>query len=151
MRVSVVLDLRTHARSQVVTVCQDTADSLDETVRTDAIVIDFSEAFEFVPHDRLLTKISETGIDVSHAEYQMALLGDVMASSHPSNPSLFPLSLTYYPLLAQLSRDPPHSCGCLARKEKLTLCSLKRYPPGKVRLLASGEPISKFGFDRGLF
>jgi hypothetical protein len=50
--------------SQVVTVCQDIADSLDEGVRTDAIVIDFSKAFYFIPHDRLRTKISETGVDV---------------------------------------------------------------------------------------
>jgi hypothetical protein len=48
--------------SQVVTVCQDIADSLDEGVRTDAKVIDFSMAFDFVPHDRLLTKFSETGV-----------------------------------------------------------------------------------------
>jgi hypothetical protein len=50
--------------SQVVTVCQDIADSLDEEVRTDAIVIDFSMAFDSVPHDRLLTKISDTEVDV---------------------------------------------------------------------------------------
>jgi hypothetical protein len=74
---------------------------------------------------------------MSHAEYQMALLGDVMASAIPPSP-LFTLSLTHYPLIAQLSRDPPPSCGCLARKEKLTLCSLKGYPLGKGRLLASG-------------
>jgi hypothetical protein len=43
--------------SQVVTVCQDIADSLDEGVRTDAIVIDFSRVFDLVPHDRLLTKM----------------------------------------------------------------------------------------------
>jgi hypothetical protein len=50
--------------SQVVTVCQDIADSLDEGVRTDAIIIDFSKAFDLVPHDRLLTKIAETGVDL---------------------------------------------------------------------------------------
>jgi hypothetical protein len=50
--------------SQLATVCQDIADSLDEGVRTDAIVIDFSKAFDLVPHDRLLQKISETGVDV---------------------------------------------------------------------------------------
>ena len=49
--------------SQVVTVCQDIADSLDEGVRTDAIIIDFSKAFDLVPHDRLLTKIAATGVD----------------------------------------------------------------------------------------
>jgi hypothetical protein len=50
-------------KSQVVTVCQDIADSLDEGVRTDAIIIDFSKAFDLVPHDRLLTKIATTGVD----------------------------------------------------------------------------------------
>jgi hypothetical protein len=34
--------------SQLVTVCQDIADALDEEVRTDAIVIDFSKAFYLV-------------------------------------------------------------------------------------------------------
>jgi hypothetical protein len=36
---------------------------MDEGGRTDAIVIDFSKAFDLVPHDRLLTKISETGVE----------------------------------------------------------------------------------------
>jgi hypothetical protein len=45
--------------SQIVTVCQDIADALDEGVRTDGIVIDFSKAF-----DRLLMKIAETGVDL---------------------------------------------------------------------------------------
>ena len=49
--------------SQVVTVCQDITDLLDEGVRTDAIVFDFSKAFNLVPHDRLLTKIAGTGVD----------------------------------------------------------------------------------------
>ena len=50
--------------SQVVTVCQDIADSLEEGVRTDAIIIDFSMAFNLVPHDRLLTKITATRVDL---------------------------------------------------------------------------------------
>jgi hypothetical protein len=29
----------------------------------DAIVIDFSKAFDLVPHDRLLIKLSETGVE----------------------------------------------------------------------------------------
>ena len=39
-------------------------DSLDEGVRTDSIIIDFSTAFDLVPHDRLLTKIAATGVDL---------------------------------------------------------------------------------------
>ena len=49
--------------SQVITVCQDTADSLDNGDRIDAIVIDFSKAFDLVPHGRLLTKIAYSGVD----------------------------------------------------------------------------------------
>jgi hypothetical protein len=41
--------------SQVVTVCQDNMDLLDEGVRTEAIITDFSKAFDLVPHDKLLT------------------------------------------------------------------------------------------------
>jgi len=40
--------------SQVITVCQDIMDSLDEGVGIDAIIIDFSKAFNLVPHDQVL-------------------------------------------------------------------------------------------------
>jgi len=50
--------------SQVVAVCQDIVDSLDKGVRTDAIITDFLKAFDLVPHDRLLTKITETRVDL---------------------------------------------------------------------------------------
>jgi hypothetical protein len=48
--------------SQIVTVCKDTADSPDEGARTDAIVIDFSRAFDIVPYDRLLMRIVASGV-----------------------------------------------------------------------------------------
>jgi len=50
--------------SPVVTICQDIADSREVGVRTDAIIIDFSMAFDLVPHDRLLTKIVATRVDL---------------------------------------------------------------------------------------
>jgi hypothetical protein len=37
---------------------------------------------------------------MSHTDHQMAQLCDIMTSGHPSIPSTFPLSLTYYPLIA---------------------------------------------------
>jgi len=37
--------------SQVITVCQDRADCLDKGLGIDAIIIDFSKAFDLVPHD----------------------------------------------------------------------------------------------------
>ena len=49
--------------SQTITVCQDIADSLDIGVRVDAIVVDFSKAFDVVPHGRLLEKIADSGVD----------------------------------------------------------------------------------------
>ena len=45
------------------TVCQDIADSLDVGVRRDVIMMDFSKAFDLVPHVRLLTRIAATGVD----------------------------------------------------------------------------------------
>jgi len=51
--------------SQLVTVWQVIADSLDEGFRTAEIIIDFSKSFDFVPHDRLLTKIAATGVDLN--------------------------------------------------------------------------------------
>jgi len=49
--------------SQVITVCRDIADSLDDGDKIDAIIVDFSKAFGLVPHDRLLTKIANSGVD----------------------------------------------------------------------------------------
>jgi hypothetical protein len=50
--------------SQVVTVCQDIADSLDDEVKPDATKIHFSKALDSVRHDRFLTKIAATGVDL---------------------------------------------------------------------------------------
>jgi hypothetical protein len=49
--------------NQVITVCQDIAESMDDEDGNDAIVIDYSKAFDLVPHDRLLIKIAISGVD----------------------------------------------------------------------------------------
>ena len=36
--------------AQAITACQDIADSLDNGDRIDAIIVDFSKAFDLVPH-----------------------------------------------------------------------------------------------------
>jgi len=43
--------------STVVTFCQDIADSLDKGVRSDAIIIDYSKAFDLVPHAGCIRKL----------------------------------------------------------------------------------------------
>jgi len=49
--------------SQIITVCQDISNSLDEAAELDAIIIEFSKAFGLVPHDWLLKKIAGSGVD----------------------------------------------------------------------------------------
>ena len=49
--------------SQVIAVCQVIVDSLDNGDKIDAITVDFSKAFDLVPHGRLLTKIANSGVD----------------------------------------------------------------------------------------
>jgi len=49
--------------SQVIAVCHDIADSLDNGDKIDAIIVDFSKAFDLVPHGQLLTKIANSGVD----------------------------------------------------------------------------------------
>jgi len=45
-------------------VCQDIADSLDKGVGLDAIIIDFSKTFNLVPHEWLLMKLVDMGMDL---------------------------------------------------------------------------------------
>jgi len=49
--------------SQVMTVCQDIADSVDNGDRIDAVIIHLSKAFDLVPQGRLLTKIANSGVN----------------------------------------------------------------------------------------
>jgi hypothetical protein len=49
--------------SQVITVCKDIADSLDKGDSIDAIIVDFSKAFDLVPQGRLLSNIANSGVD----------------------------------------------------------------------------------------
>ena len=62
-RVNTASDRDTRARVIIVTVCQDISESLDEGSRLDAIIIDFSKAFDLVLRDRLLKKIAASGVD----------------------------------------------------------------------------------------
>jgi hypothetical protein len=74
--------------SQIITVCQDTADSLDDGDRIYAIIIDFSKAFDLVPHGRLLTKIAKSGVDsrvvVSIREFLLGRTQRVRVGGHLS-------------------------------------------------------------------
>ena len=43
---------------------QDIADCLDNGDKIDAIIVEFSKAFDLVPQGRLLTKIAKAGVDI---------------------------------------------------------------------------------------
>ena len=43
--------------------CQDIADSLEEGIGIDAIILEFPKAFDLVYHDRLFTKLAASGVD----------------------------------------------------------------------------------------
>jgi len=49
--------------SQFIAVDQNIADPLDEGIVIDAIIIDFTKAFDLGPHDRLLRKLAALGVD----------------------------------------------------------------------------------------
>jgi len=44
-------------------VFKDTAENVDEDFGIDAIIIDFSKAFDLIPRNRLLTKLAASGVD----------------------------------------------------------------------------------------
>ena len=62
--------------SEVIRVCQDIAEGLDEGNGIDAILIDFSKAFDSVPHDRMLTKLAASGVDSRVVVWVRELLVD---------------------------------------------------------------------------
>jgi len=74
IRCKVFFRLGSSCESEVISVCQDKAEGLDEGNCTDAIIIDFSKAFDSVPHDRLLTKLAASGVDSRVVIWVMELL-----------------------------------------------------------------------------
>jgi hypothetical protein len=62
-------------------VCQDIADSLDKGDGTDAIIIEFYKAFNMVPHDRLLTKLADSGV----GRRVLVWLGEFFVDIHKGN------------------------------------------------------------------
>ena len=53
---------RRSCKTQLVTLCHDLSSSLDKGIQTDMLVLDFSKAFDRVPHQRLLRKLEHFGV-----------------------------------------------------------------------------------------
>jgi len=49
--------------NQVIAVCQDIVESLDNWDMIDPIIVDFPKSFDLVPYSVLLTKIANPGVD----------------------------------------------------------------------------------------
>ena len=77
---------RYSCEGQVVGVCEDISDSFDKGVRTDAIIIDFSKAFDLFPHDKLLMKIAATGMDLRAVVWVKEK--KILIGLHHSSPNL---------------------------------------------------------------
>lgn len=60
---NMVLGRATPAKNQSNLFCQNIADSLDDGSIIYGAVIDFCEAFDLVPHDRLIEKLDRIGFD----------------------------------------------------------------------------------------
>ena len=54
--------VRRSCETQLITLAHELASSLDKSVQTDMIILDFSKAFDKVPHKRLLGKIAFYGV-----------------------------------------------------------------------------------------
>jgi hypothetical protein len=68
--------------------CKNITDSLDEEGRTDAIIIDLSKAFTLVSHDRFVTKIAPTGVELRVFVWiKEFLLGRLQSASHVMAPT----------------------------------------------------------------
>ena len=50
------------AESQFITVTEDILDAMDHKLQTDVILLEFQKAFDTVPHQRFLSKLSSYGI-----------------------------------------------------------------------------------------
>ena len=53
---------RRSCETQLLTLTHELAESLDKRIQTDLIILDFSKAFDRVPHQRLLKKVNHYGI-----------------------------------------------------------------------------------------
>ena len=51
-----------YTESQLIITTQDLAQSLNKKLQVDMIILDFSKAFDTVPHNRLLNKLDRYGI-----------------------------------------------------------------------------------------
>ena len=59
-------------KSQLIITTQDLAQSLNNTFQVDMIIMDFSKAFDTVPHNRLLNKLNRYGISNKTHNYWMS-------------------------------------------------------------------------------
>ena len=67
---------RRSCETQLLAMCHELAHSLDQNIQTDMIVLDFSKAFDRVPHQRLLQKIHHYGVQGTTHNWISSFLQD---------------------------------------------------------------------------
>ena len=80
---------RRSCETQLITMYHDLAQALDSNIQTDMIVLDFSKAFDRVPHQRLLKKIHHYGVQGNTHKWITSFLQDrtqqVVVDGHSSD------------------------------------------------------------------
>ena len=62
--------------SQLISTCDDLTKNIDHQIQTDMILLDFSKAFDKVPHARLMSKLRLMGIDGKTGSWIREFLAD---------------------------------------------------------------------------
>ena len=93
--------------NQVIAVCQDIADCLDNGDKIDAIIVDFSKTFDLVPHGRLLTKIANSGVDSRVMVWiREFLLGRTQTVPSGNGPGCYYQPCSNQPIMCRFSLRP---------------------------------------------